>query len=393
MSDNKHFDVREYIKQYPDVMLWDLVGQRGAGKTYSVKAHIVDRLCDYNEGFIYVRRWTTEIYTEDLTTVFYDTCQDKELQEKLKAKFPEFYQVHILPKGGWFWLVGENVAGDLEWVERVGKITCVAKAVYFKGGNYHTDKRKFTTILFDEVIAEGKYYKPSEPEYFEKIIMTVARSENTDIKVFITGNPDNDIEACPYFYKLHLDYERMQSNTVYLFDGVVGDKRVGNSIAFIKIAGYKAEDLLNTKAATLFGTSEAAMSLTGNVKRRAYIHIPREELNEQFKPEYVLIVETPVITEREYHRKIYVYYGCIYGEAAAVCFGHEVYKDITALYCRYEMTDFRPRRERQTYRINVPPEETYKGLKRIMSYVDSTRIIISNDDRDGSIFEQIRENS
>lgn len=390
--DNKHFDVRGLIQEHPEIMLWNLVGQRGAGKTYSAKAYIVDRLCDHNEKFIYCRRWTTEISANDLYTTFFDTCADETLQAKLMKKYDGFYQIHVLPKGGYFWAVGEDIQGELEWIERVGRITCIAKAIYFKGGNYHTEKEKYTTILFDEVIAEGKYYKPNEPEYFEKIIMTVARSDNEDVKVFVTGNPDNDIEACPYFYQLHLDYSRLQNNTVYTFDGVVGGRRVANAIAFIKIAGYNADDLLNTKAAMLYGTSEAAMSLTGDVKRRSYIHIPRQELDEEFKPEYLLMVETPVITDREYHRRVYVYYGSIYGEAAAVCFGHEVYKGITTLYCRYDRTDFRPRRERQTYRLNIPPEECYNGLKRLVTLVDATQVIISNDDKDGSIFEQIREN-
>lgn len=378
-----YFDVEDVIKQSPETSIFYIVGQGGVGKTYSAKFRIIDRFLRYKEKAIYVRNVTPEITATALLTVFSDVEEDKRLPWHLIDPDGKFFCFHVLPKGAFFYLVGEREDGKLIWLDPFIRIVALTMAQRFKGGAYNTSK----TILFDEFISEGKPPKNMQSN-FSKILGTVGRSVNQDVKIICCGNPDYSIEINPLLEPLHLDYARLQDNTAYFYDSEDDSgKIIANNVCFFKVANYQG-DFLATKTAHIYGSAEELMRATGAVKTGNYIHTDVS----QFVPRCGLIVETPIIAQDVYRRKIYVYYGELYNEPVCVCTNHADYK-VDMLYCRYEATDFRPRKEPQTYRINVPPQQRFADLKVYMANVDANRLIISNDDGTATLFEQIRENS
>lgn len=381
----QYFDIEDVIKQSPETSIFYIVGQGGVGKTYSAKFRIIDRYLRYKEKAIYVRNVTPEITSSALLTVFADVEEDKRLPWHLLDPDGKFYCFHIMPKGSFFYMVGEREDGKLIWLEPFIRIVALTMAQRFKGGAYNTSK----TILFDEFISEGKPPKNMQSN-FSKIINTVGRSVNQDVKILCCGNPDYSIEINPLLEPLHLDYARLQDNTAYFYDSVDPNtgKIIANNVCFFKVAHYEG-DFLATKTAHIYGSAEELMRATGAVKTGAYIHI--RDLTD-FRPYYGLIVETPILASEYYRRKIYVYYGEMWNEPVCVCTNHRDYK-VDMLYCRYEETDFRRREEPQTYRINIPPQQRFADLKAMMANVDANHLIISNDDGTATLFEQIRENS
>ena len=385
MAKTNHFDIRDLIKASPDSSMYYIVGQGGVGKSYSSKKLVITEYLESKSKFVYIRNVTTETSASFLLDVFSDVERDPEIPWDKIDPEKKYHCFHILPKSHHFCIVGEKLDGSLVWLDQIGRIVALSMAQRFKGGAYNTTH----TIFFDEFIAEGKP-DPKMADNFSKIINTVGRSCNKELKVICCGNPDYSIELNPLLAGLHLDYARLQDNTAYYYDSIDDDgRRIANNVCFFKIANWRGE-FLNRKTSHLFGSAEELMRATGAVKSNNYIHI--DDLK-TFRPYYCLIVETPIIATGEYRRKLYATYGEMYNEPVLVCTNHYDYTEVPSLYCRYDATDFRPRPIPQTYRINIPNDPKYKELRAIMAYVDANRLIISNDDRTATVYEQIRENS
>lgn len=381
----QYFDVADIMKESPETMLYLIVGQGGVGKTYSAKFRCVDRFLRFKKKFIYIRNVTPEISASALSSTFSDVEEDKRLEWDLYDPEHKYYCFHILPKGAYFWLVGEDINGKLMWLEQFGRIVAISKAEAFKGGAYNDAD----TILYDEFISESKPH-PRTKSGLSKIIGTVARKTNPDVKVICCGNPDYAIELNPLIEDLHIDYAHLQDNTAYYFDRRTEDGQIlARNVCFFKVANYKGENFIDARASHLFNSAEELMRATGTVKTHRYIHADLTP----FTPYYSLVVETPVLANDEYRKKIYIYYGKMYEEPVCVCCEHREYKDVPELFCRYEETDFRPRPMPQTFRINIPPQERFNDLRHMIALVDANRLIISNNDSTGTLFEQIRENS
>lgn len=380
-----HFNVRDILAQSPDSSIFYIVGQGGVGKSYSTKTLVIEEYLKYKSKFLYIRNVTTECSASFLLDVFSDAEADPDLPwDKIDPEHV-YHCFHILPKANHFYIVGEKLDGSLVWLDQIGRIVALSMAHRFKGGAYNTTH----TIFFDEFIAEGKP-DSKMADNLSKIINTVGRAINKELKVICCGNPDYSIELNPLLSGLHLDYARLQDNTAYYYDTIDSNgKRIANNVCFFKIANWRGE-FLNQKTSHLFGSAEELMRATGAVKSNNYIHL--DNLTD-FRPYYGLIVETPIVADSEYRRKIYAYYGELYNEPALVCQNHRTYKDVPELYCRYDATDYRPRSIPQTYRVNIPPDVRFTDLRALMASVDANRIIISNDDRTATVYEQIRENS
>lgn len=392
---NKHFDIRELIKENPNTRLFDIVGQGGVGKSYSTKKLVLQNFFSNDEQFIYVRRWTTEIANDNLQTVFEDIEDDKEVMQWWHAwadeKYPYF---HVLPKKGWFWIFGERANGTLDPLKPIGRPVALSKAGSFKGGTYNN----FSVVWFDEFITDERYVGgDNEPNKLDKIVNTVGRAEN-DILVICCGNPDNFIEMCPYTKSLQLDYEHLQPNTAYLYDrkSAYTGKILANNVLFIKLANYSGGMFLNERTANLWDTPEGEMRISGEVKTNKYMSIT-DELEKASDPIYELVIETGVQSNTEYNRKIYAYVVETPDDGIGVLIKRHRSERLReacdwSVFCRYnEMKLRRHDSDLQILRLRIPNGPELAPLKMMLDQAESGRLYYADDDQVGTLFEAIRD--
>lgn len=398
----QYFDVRRDVLDYtekrhgrrPSMVI--TVGRRGVGKTHSCLKECFNNSIENHKGFVYVRRVTTEITTAELNQVFTDVIRDPEVLEVInRSEYAGFHRYVVLTKASVFYLCGIDEDDNLSWLCKIGVATCISRAEHFKGGTYSD----FDRILFDEFISEMRYvHGDKEPELFQKIVGTVGRRPNDgsaskNVITYLCGNPDNSIEGCPYLYSLHIDYANLQPNLPYYYE-----RRNGEITTFTKITRSTGEQYIDPSVSDLFDTAEETMAQTGEVKENSYIMLTPEDV-EAFRPMYKLVVETPIYSKTRYHKVIYANYGIMqhrnkFPEFALVMTAHDTFSDCKCeLLCRYDADYFLPRRMPQTYRINIPREEKFVDLLRIMAHVDATRLIFTTSNRIATLFESIRENS
>lgn len=400
----KYFDVRDIINESPNTHIFNIIGQGGVGKSYSVKRYILLEYFNNKKKFVYVRRWTTEL--DQLDTVFSDVEDDPEIIEAWEGtRHADKYETfHIMPFGSWFWLCGEKNDTKIEKIERIGRAIALSKATSFKGGTYND----YSTVWQDECITDEGYVSgDGEASRFDKIVNTVGRSIN-EIRVFLCGNPDSNIEASPYFKSLSLDYEHLQSNTVYYFDKISPTGKVlANNICFIKLSGYEhtgdGSSYLNEYTANIWETPQGEMRLTGDVVTKRYPQLEKigtRDIHVKFK----IILETPIIAREEYRRKLHIYYGVWRAENAfcdepvIIVLKHDdntLKGQIDAsrtLYARYDQRDIRSRPYKQIYRYNIPHDERYKELRAIIEGTQTNGFLLTDDNRAATLFETIIEN-
>lgn len=326
-------DVDEIIAQSPDTTFFEFIGRRGCGKTYGVKRYCIESFLETGKGFLYVRRGRDEVKPVQLNTLFSDLEQQQpELFEPFNERFG-ITGAHVTAYGGFFWITDASE----KRVQQIGAYSCIARAKQFKGLP-HND---ISTIFFDEVITEDGYYNgDAEPERFNQILYTVARAGNA-VKVFLCGNPDQNIELCPYFYNLKLDYENLADNTILYFNSVFRGKKQKNNICFCKLAGGGGAEYLNLSVAGVFGDVESVMSVTGETKHDEYKKIT-PKMEKSFSPLLRLQVQTPVIKENGYHRALYAYIGTT-GLNRTPCifvYPHDKIKgNLREIWCIYDRRD------------------------------------------------------
>ena len=402
-SKKKFFDIQDEIDKSPNTRVFYVVGQRGVGKSYSVKMYVLRQLFLYDKQFIYNRRWTTEISNGEMITIFDDVSTDPEIDKCAyefckRHHYGEFYAWHILPKAGNFWFVGEQENGELKWLCIAGKITCVSKAQSVKGNVLNMN---YNSVMFDEFITEmGYVHGKKEPELFAKLVNTAARANN-DLKIFMLGNPDANIELNPYINgsNIVIDYAHLQNNTAYYYDRVVNGKRLANNVMFIKLAGFEGETYLNEATAGVWNTAEEEMSVSGEVKTGKYISLDQVE-EKDLRVYYKIIMETPVVANDEYRKKIYCYYGYWSAggcrEPVTIILGHDsaffnkqLRNDKYIIYSRVDELDIRPRPYLQMYRFNLPNGERFAWLHKIIDGVRVNRLLLTDNNTNASTYEQI----
>lgn len=318
-----YLNIEQCMDEYPDVSVWNIVGAGGAGKTYSIKRHFLNYFLETDRHFIYVRRSVDEAkskYIKDLFSDVWETESSIRLAYQTKYKLDDGY---IKMYGSEFWFCGTTVAGKSKKGVYIGKAMSVKNGMSSKGAPLNSYGR----VLYDECITEGYYFHGmNEPELFGKIIDTIARKDNTDVKVFLCGNPDADIEQCPYFYKLHIEYDALPDNQVVLFDSEGLDGHlIKNNVAFIKLIvdPEKGSGFLNLKLAGAFGVAESYMRLTGEVKTHNFKRVTQSELP-HYKIALELEVETGVVSSGPYHKCVYVYLGYNeFNEPVILCMSHK----------------------------------------------------------------------
>lgn len=171
---------------YDDNLYYFIVGARRMGKTYSAKKYAIRRFIKYNEEFVYLRRYKTEL--KKVNTFFSDLIND-----------PEFKDVKFEVKGKTFY-INDKVAGYA---------MNLSTAKIEKGNNFPN----VFTIIFDEfIIEEGVYrYLNGDVDYFLNLYQTIDNNSGR-VKVLFLANAISYYN--PYFLYYDLPKPRAK-NGIY----------------------------------------------------------------------------------------------------------------------------------------------------------------------------------
>lgn len=186
------FDVAKELKK--GYIYNFFTGNRGCGKTYSWKRHVINNFLssDGKNQFVYARRYATEIEPKKLERGFFTD---------IAKEFPE----HSFA-----------VDGDTAYIDGkpAGFFLAVSRGVVDKGTSAYDN---VTDLLFDEfILAPGTYhYIRNECEAFEDLLENVFRLRDARICLF----SNNISEVNPYFLFYGIKFTRNSPN-VYKRDGL-----------------------------------------------------------------------------------------------------------------------------------------------------------------------------
>lgn len=391
METSFYYDIRETIKEAPQATHFYIVGQGGVGKTFSIKRLLMLNFLYKGERFIYVRRWREDTKAKYMDTVFNDLlARDQEVQQALIDKYGD-HDFIIYSRSGAFALGYLDDKGKVKVLDKdMGIITSVSEGQRFKGTTYPG----YTSIFFDEFISKDGYNGGRrEPEFFQLILGTVARRDNP-ARVFYAGNPDGQIELCPYLDTLHLDYKAMQANTPYIYDRkYYMDDQIriqAGGIVFLKLAKYKGRTFLDAAAAGT-ETAEAAIRATGERPDIAF-PLPSESVKRAFKARLLLSVELPIIVEdkgdQAYRKRVYLLLGKLEGtnlKYAGILYAHRPPDKVVEVVSRWEERPLlNTEAKAQIYRLNFTHDLTQ--IKNCIQYIIEAHSLFSDQWREATWF-------
>ena len=178
-----------------------IIGERGVGKSFSSKKHVINRFIKKGEEFVYLRRYKTELKSS--VPKFFDDIIDEKVfpEATFKVKNNNLY-------------INDKIAGYA---------LPLSTANILKSTSYS----KVKTIIFDEfIIDKGCYhYLQNEVEQFLDIIETVGRLR--DIKVFMLGNAISITNPYFTYFNLSLPYN---SDIALFKDGSILVNYIKNEI-------------------------------------------------------------------------------------------------------------------------------------------------------------------
>ena len=204
-----------------------IVGNRGAGKTYSAKSHVIRRFIKNKEQFVYVRRFKQETRSVKKDSRFYGDLQGFD-DHKFKISGDKF-------------LVDDEVAGFFLTLSTAK----IEKSTSFPNVKW---------IIFDEFILDKgfHYYMPDEVTAFLEFYETIARLR--DVKVIFLSNAITINN--PYFLYFGIDSPYQKSIDLYYNDGK-GNFTKKNVFKTgspdILVEFYSNENFSEVKKSTRFG--------------------------------------------------------------------------------------------------------------------------------------------
>lgn len=161
-------------------MIW---GERGNGKTYSIKQIIIDDIKNNNGMFFYMRRRHRHVVRTKMQGLFEDISDYAEEKLGDTIKFSSEKQ---------FYCVRDGIE------TQCGYCGAVEDAYLLKGLDYS----KVTNILFDEFI--DYEYMEDEISKYLNLISTITRNRN-NVRIFCLGNSIKNVKYSPYFQLFGID--------------------------------------------------------------------------------------------------------------------------------------------------------------------------------------------
>ena len=229
-----------------------IIGERGVGKSYSAKKHVINRFIKHDEEFVYLRRYKTELKTS-VPKFFDDINANNEFKgHDMKVKNNLFY-------------IDDKIAGYALPLSTAN----ILKSTSFA---------KVKTIIFDEfIIDKGCYhYLQNEVEQFLDIIETVGRLR--DIKVFMLGNAISITNPYFTYFNLSLPYN---SDVALFKDGSI-------LVNYIRNDNYR-EIKKNSRFGKLIdGTEYGKYAIDNEFLRDSKAFIKKKEKSSKFF--FILII-------------------------------------------------------------------------------------------------------
>lgn len=172
-----------------------IIGERSNGKTYACLKHALDKFFKTGEEFVYLRRWTDDVKTKRMQTLF---TPFKEYLEKRNGK--------VIFKSGVFYFVDL----DTEQETPMAYALSISEVEHMKSSSYEN----VTTVIFDEFLTR-RVYLVNEFVSFMNVLSTIIRKRENVI-IFMLGNTVN--RYCPYFAEMGLkNIEHMKQGTIDLY--------------------------------------------------------------------------------------------------------------------------------------------------------------------------------
>lgn len=180
----------EQWQEVSKVIFWDItrplsyqslfnfiIGNRGGGKTYGAKRHVIRRFLQRGEQFIYLRRYKDE---QAEVKTFFNDIEEEFPDHELEVKGKQFY-----------------IDGQLAGYALVLSTSKIKKSVPYP---------KVSTIIFDEFIIDKGVYKYLHDEVtcFLEFYETVARTR--DVQVFFLSNAITITNPYFLYFDLKMPY-------------------------------------------------------------------------------------------------------------------------------------------------------------------------------------------
>ena len=387
----RYFNVKQSIEAFPEARTYILVGTRGVGKSYSPEVYCLEDAIFRGRQFCLVGRYKEDVMPSTIANTFNHMTTYNEhtgsiplvdIISKAGSKVPDMAEYSLESKAGQIWLVGRE-SDEERWqkILQVGVYAAVQTAERFKRGSYPA----VYNIFFDEFITARWYIGGSrEPVEFEKIVNTIFRHGKNG-KIFMAGNPDNEIDMCPYLVHYNIFYDDMESNVIYPCND--------DKVAFIKLTNEENADYIVRDTVSMFGVDNST-AFTGEVDRPKQKRIPKD-----FSTEFDAIVEMRVETSgimaegTTLHRRcFFLYVGLFRGELWAVTNDHHKnYGEPYQIVCKYDINELPPPDEAgqitYVYRFQFPQD--LKMLGQWLAQTISTGRIYHETDKTANILRNL----
>lgn len=351
-------DVKKAVAAFPDAVTYILVGTRGVGKSFSPEVYCLEDAIWRGRQFCLVGRFKEDVMPATIANTFQHMTEVNPHTKRIpvadiveRSHLQQRFEHYALEsRAGQIWLVGRHDLTDpATRLCQVGVYTSVQTAERFKRGTYPS----VYNIFFDEFITSRFYIRgAAEPVEFEKIVNTIFRA-GKDGKIFMAGNPDNEVDMNPYLANYNIFYDEMESN--------VWTPCAGGRVVFCKITNTDTEYIVK-KTVSMFG-SETHTAFTGEVDRPKTKRIP-DGFFQRFSPVVEMRVETSgIMAEGDipHRRAFYFYVGLFDGALWGVTTEHHQQADEAfRVVCKYDRNELPPP-DRQgrliyCYRFNFPAE-------------------------------------
>ena len=237
-----------------------VIGERGVGKTYSMKTYVIKRFLNKHKQFAYIRRYDTDLEESVGRT------SDNKFFEQVKNEFPDStFKISKSKKVRRLYIDGEICGYALP----------LSSADSLKSSTYEN----VDTIIYDEfMLKEGssQHYLRNEPEIILDLIETIGRLR--DIRIYCLGNAISS--TCPLmaYFDLTLPY----NTDIKLFkEGTI-------AVEYIKNEKYREVKKASRFGKLIEGTKYGKYAIDNEFLTDSKSFIKKKDKNAKFY--FILIV-------------------------------------------------------------------------------------------------------